>query len=153
MQRNKTDKADARLIADFCRTQKPALWVPPTPEIIDLQALTRRIEVLEEMLQMEKNRLAVAPAKAQPSIQRISTILAQEIDDLKTQIKKHIDQNPTLKEQNKLLQTIPGIGEKTAHLLLSENEFSRYQSARQIAAYAGVTPKKRESGTSLKQTN
>ena len=153
MQRNKTDKADARLIADFCRTQKPALWVPPTPEIIDLQALTRRIEVLEEMLQMEKNRLAVAPAKAQPSIQRISTILAQEIDDLKTQIKKHIDQNPTLKEQNKLLQTIPGIGEKTAHLLLSEIEFSRYQSARQIAAYAGVTPKKRESGTSLKQTN
>ena len=153
MQRNKTDQADARLIADFCRTQKPALWVPPTPAIIDLQALTRRIEVLEEMLQLEHNRWAVAPVKAQPSIQRISTILAQEIADLKTQIKQHMDQNPDLKEQNKLLQTIPGMGEKTAHLLLSEIEFARYNSARQIAAYAGVTPKKRESGTSLKQTN
>ena len=153
MQRNKTDQADARLLADFCLTQNPSLWVPPAPEIIALQALTRSIEVLEEMLQMEKNRWAVAPLQAQPSIQRISQTLGQEIADLKTQCKEHIDQNPDLKAQNELLQTIPGIGEKTAHLLLSEIEFSRYDSARQIAAYAGVTPKKRESGTSLKQTN
>ena len=153
LQRNKTDKADARLIADFCWTQKPARWVSPSPAIIALQALTRRIEVLEEMLQMEKNRWAVAPLQAQPSIQRISQTLGQEIADLKTQCKEHIDQNPDLKAQNEWLQTIPGIGEKTAHLLLSEIEFSRYESARQIAAYAGVTPKKRESGTSLKQTN
>ena len=152
MQRNKTDKADARLIADFCLTQNPLQWLPPAPQVVELQALTRRIEVLEEMLQMEKNRLDVSPTKTKPSIKRIIKTFEQEIENLKKSIKEHINQNPDLKGQNKLLQTIPGIGEKTAQMLLAEIEFSRYDSARQIAAYAGVTPKKSESGTSLKQT-
>ena len=51
------------------------------------------------------------------------------------------------------MQTIPGIGARTANLLLSEVEFDRYDSARAIAAQAGVTPRKKQSGTSLKQTS
>jgi transposase len=153
LQRNKTDKADARLIADFCVTQKPPLWLPPSPEVAELQALTRRIEVLEEMLQAEKNRLEMTPPKTRPSVQRMIQTLVQEIEDLKVSIDDHLDQHPDLKEQQELLQSIPGIGEKTAQLLLSEIEFSRYESARQVAAFAGVTPKKKDSGSSLKQTN
>jgi transposase len=153
MQRNKTDQADARLIADFCATQNPPLWLPPTPVVAELQAYTRRIEVLEEMLQAEKNRLPISPPKTKPSIERMIQTLEQEIADLQASIDDHLDQNPELKEQQKLLQSIPGIGEKTAQLLLSEIEFSRYESARQVAAYAGVTPKKKDSGSSLKQTN
>ena len=153
MQRNKTDKSDARLIADFCLTQNPPPWLPPTPAVAELQALTRRIEVLEEMLQAEKNRLPIAPPKTQPSVARMIQTLEQEIADLRASINDHIDQNPDLKRQHELLQSIPGIGEKTAQLLLSEIEFSRYQSAREVAAFAGVTPKKKESGSSLKQTN
>ena len=38
LQRNKTDKADARLIAEFCATQPPPPWIPPAPEIRHLQA-------------------------------------------------------------------------------------------------------------------
>ena len=153
LQRNKTDKADARLIADFCLTQKPPLWAPPTPAVAELQALTRRIEVLQEMLQAEKNRLEVSPAKTKPSIARMIHTLEQEIADLEASIDDHLDQNPDLKQQQELLQSIPGIGEKTAQLLLSEIDFSRYASAREVAAFAGVTPKKKESGSSLKQTN
>jgi transposase len=153
MQRNKTDKADARLIADFCFTQNPAQWFPLVPQVAELQALNRRIEALEEMLQMEKNRLAVAPPKTKPSIKRMIRTFEQEIENLQQSIKDHIDQNPDLKEQSKLLQTIPGIAEKTANLLLGELEFSRYKSAREVAASVGVTPKRAESGTSLKTTN
>jgi transposase len=152
LQRNKTDKADARLIADFCLTQNPTQWFPPKPETIELQALVRRIESLEEMLQMEKNRLEVSPNKTKPSIKRMIKTFENEIKTLRKSIKEHIDHNPNLKEQDKLLQTIPGIGEKTSALLLGEIEFGRYDSARQVAAFAGVTPKKAESGTSLKQT-
>lgn len=152
LQRNKTDKADARLIADFCRTQNPAQWFPPPPEIIQLQALVRRIEALEEMLQMERNRLEVSPNKTQPSIKRMIKTFETEIETLRKSIKEQINNDPDLKEQDQLLQTIPGIGEKTSALLLGEIEFGRYQSARQVAAFAGVTPKKSESGTSLKHT-
>lgn len=153
LQRNKTDKADARLIAAYCAKENPPLWSPPKPEIAELQAFTRRIETLTEMLQMEKNRLETAPSKTKPSILRIIKTLEKEIENLRKNIKQHIDQNPDLKEQDQLLQTIPGISQKTSSLLLSEIEFSRYNSARQVAAFAGVTPQKAQSGTSLKQTS
>jgi transposase len=151
-QRNKTDKADARLIADFCLTQNPRQWFPLSPQVAELQALNRRIENLQEMLQMEKNRLEVTPPKTKSSVQRIIETLENEIESLQKNIKVHLDQNPDLKEQSQLLQTIPGIAEKTSCLLLGEIEFFRYQSAREVAATAGVTPKQEESGTSLKQT-
>ncbi len=153
LQRNKTDKADARLIAEFCATQNPAPWTPPTPEIRQLQALTRRIETLNEMLQMEKNRRDTAPAETHDSLDRISAALTEEITKLQKEIQQHLDQHPHLKAQRDLLLTIPGIGEKTAHLLLSEIDFARYEDARQVAAAAGVTPRRQESGTSLKRTN
>lgn len=152
MQRNKTDKADARLIADFCQTQNPRQWFPLPAPVAELQALNRRIENLEEMLQMEKNRLQVTPKKTQASVKRMIKTLETEIENLRSNIKEHLDQNPDLRQHHELLQTIPGIGEKTSNLLLGEIEFSRYKSAREIAALSGVTPKKAESGTSLNQT-
>ncbi len=152
MQRNKTDRLDARLIADFCLTQKPESWQPPSQEVKQLQSLVRRVEVLEEMLQAEENRLANASAEIKPSIERMIGLLKEETGELERQIKQHINRNPHLKEQSELLQTIPGIGKRTANLLLAEIEFERYSSARSLAAQAGVTPRKRQSGTSLKQT-
>ncbi len=153
MQRNKTDRLDARLIASFCQTQEPDEWLPPSAEVKQLQALVRRIEILEQMRQAEENRLANSVSEVQPSIERMIALLKEEIIELERQIKEHIDRHPNLKRQSVLLQTIPGIGSRTAHLLLSEIEFERYSSARSIAAQAGVTPQKRQSGTSLKQTN
>ncbi len=153
MQRNKTDRLDAQLIASFCQTQEPDQWLPPSVEVKQLQALMRRIEVLEEMRQAEENRLANSVSEVQPSIGRMIALLTEEIRELERQIKEHIDRHPNLKEQSRLLQTIPGIGSRTAQLLLSEIEFERYRSARSVAAQAGVTPRKRQSGTSLKQTN
>lgn len=50
MRRNKTHRLDARLIADFCLTQKPESWQPPSEEVKQLQSLVRRVEVLAEML-------------------------------------------------------------------------------------------------------
>jgi transposase len=152
MQRNKTDRLDACLIAAFCLTQRPDEWKPPSAEVKHLQSLVRRVEVLEEMLQAEENRLSNAALEIKPSIERMITLLKEEIKELERQTKWHINQHPNLKEQSELLQTIPGIGARTANLLLSEVEFERYSSARAIAAQAGVTPRKRQSGTSLKQT-
>jgi transposase len=152
LRRNKTDKVDARVIADFCLTQEPEQWLPSSPRVIKIQAFSRRIEALEEMLQAEKNRLDVSPKDTQSSIKRIIKTLEKEIEDLQKQIKDHINQDPKLKNQNDLLQTIPGIGEKTSSMLLGEVEFERFVSARDVAAYAGVTPKQRKSGTSLNFT-
>src|SRR6185503_7913918 len=57
LQRNKTDKLDARVIADFCRTQEPGLWRPPAPEKRELQEMVRRLSALIKEQTREQNRL------------------------------------------------------------------------------------------------
>jgi transposase len=153
MRRNKTDKADARLIADFCLAMEPDVWQPLPPEIKHLQALTRRIEVLEQILLSEKNRLEEsAPRSVKPSLKRMIKSLEEEIAEVKKLIKEHIDNNPDLKQQSDLLTSIPGIAEKTASMLLGELNFSAFDSARSLAAYVGLTPRKDQSGSSLNKT-
>ena len=46
----------------FCRDLKPALWQPAESAIAELQAFTRRLEALEQMVTQEKNRLSITPA-------------------------------------------------------------------------------------------
>lgn len=152
LQRNKTDPADARTIAAFCLAKDLDDWHPLPPEIKQLQALTRRIEALERMLLVETNRLEMAPDTTRPSIDRMIRNLKKEIDNVQRLIKDHIDDHPDLKQQSDLLQTIPGIGEKTARLLLGEIEFRSFTSARALAAHAGVTPRQFQSGKSLNWT-
>jgi transposase len=68
LSRAKTDKADAKLIARYALSMQPALWTPPPPEMRRLQALTRRIEHLLEIQQMERNRLDTADGSVKESI-------------------------------------------------------------------------------------
>src|SRR3954465_12528355 len=45
----------------------------------------------------------------------------------------------------------PGIAQMTAaHILAEITDITQYRSARQVAAYAGLVPRERQSGTSLR---
>jgi transposase len=153
LKRTKTDKADSILIAQFCQMHQPPAWTPHSDEIQHLQGLVRRIETLEEMLKMEENRLGSGGIcePVQESLEEHITYLKQQIDKTRRQIKDHIDHNPDLKGQAKLLESIPGIGATTAALLLAElGDISHFVNARQVAAFAGLVPCIRESGTSVR---
>lgn len=152
LKRNKTDAADARTIAEFCRAKEPDEWHPLPAEVKDLQALTRRIESLQEMLLSEQNRLELTAPEVRSSLRRVIRTLEKEIERVQGLIKEHINDHPDLKSQSDLLQSIPGIGEKTAQILLGELEFRVFESARALAAHAGVTPRKHDSGTSVRRT-
>ena len=148
--RNKTDKLDAQLIADFCATQQPAPWTPPPPEVRELQALERHLETLQNMRVQEHNRLtsAVPSAQVRKMLQEHLAFIDQQITELKEQIRQHIDEHPDLRHQRDLLVTIPGIAETTAAKLLGEN-IQAFSKERALAAYAGLSPQQRESGTSV----
>jgi transposase len=152
LSRTKTDKADSLLIARFCQMHQPPLWNPPDPAIRELQALVRRLETLDEMRLMEENRLesGVSCAVVRASLEEHIAYLQEKIEKTRRQIKDHIDGNPTLKKQRELLISIPGIGEATAALLLAEVDAAQFKSARQVAAFAGLVPKIRQSGTSVR---
>ena len=65
---------------------------------------------------------------------------------MSSQIQNHIDQHPDLKTKQALLETIPGIGKKTAAILLAEMPDPKHLSSKQMAALAGLTPEQLSSG-------
>lgn len=153
LSRTKTDKVDAELIARFCLAQEPSAWRPLPAEVRELQALVRRLESLIEMRVMEENRLSagIAVDSVRQSVEELLNHLNEQIKRTQELIRQHISKHPTLKQQSQLLDSIPGIAETTAALLLSEIVgITHYRSARQVAAYAGLVPRERQSGTSVR---
>jgi transposase len=145
--------ADAEQIARFCQLHQPPPWTPPAPEVRTLQALVRRLDALIEMRQSEKNRLAAGPAASEvvTSIETVLAFLDKEIKDIKAQIKEHINRHPDLRSKRDLLTSIPGIAESSAAAILSElGDVTQFSGARQVAAFAGLVPKLRQSGTSVR---
>lgn len=153
LSRTKTDKVDAELIARFCLAQQPMPWQPPAPELRELQVLVRRLESLVEMRVAEDNRLSagISTEAVRHSLEEHIAYLLEEIKQTEALIRQHINNHPDLKQQRDLLDSIPGIGETTAALLLAEIvNIKQYTSARQVAAYAGLVPRERRSGTSVR---
>jgi transposase len=153
LSRTKTDKVDAELITRFCLAQEPQAWHPPEPQVRQLQALVRRLESLVEMRVAEDNRLSsgISIEAVKHSLEEHIAYLLEEIKHTELLIREHIGNHPHLKEQSELLDSIPGIGATTAALLLAEiTDFKQYKSARQVAAYAGLVPRERRSGSSVR---
>jgi transposase len=153
LSRTKTDRVDAELIARFCQAQQPPAWTPLPVEVRELQALVRRLESLIEMRVMEENRLSsiIMVDAVRQSVEEHLTYLNQEIKHTEELIRNHINNHPGLKQQSQLLDSIPGIAETTAALLLSEiTDIKQYRSARQVAAYAGLVPRERQSGSRIR---
>lgn len=153
LQRTKNDQADADLIARFCRDTRPRLWTPPPPEQRELQALVRHLDDLIETRQQLKNRLTEGP-QHEPVVESLRKLIAQldeEIKRIEGQIKEHFDHYPDLKAAHDLLVSITSIGSRTAAVLLGEIERLRdYDRSAEAVAYAGLNPKERQSGTSIK---
>jgi transposase len=152
LSRTKTDRVDAELIARFCQTQKPQLWKPAAVEVRELQALVRRLDSLIEMQVMEENRLSsgLHPVGVRDSIESVISHLDEQIKRTEKLIQKHISNHPQLKTERDLLLSIPGLGEATVARLMSEINFHQYENARQVAAFAGLVPRLRESGQSVR---
>jgi transposase len=149
--RTKTDKVDAKLIADFCRERNPEPWKAPSPSEQALRALALRIDALQAMRTQESNRLEVARDIIKADIVAHIEWLENEITALQKKVHNHIDSDPDLKDKQALLQSIPGLGERTiATLLAFCIHPGRFDNARQAAAFAGLDPRQFESGSSVK---
>jgi len=152
LKRNKTDKADALLIAEFCQKEKIALWSPPKPVFKALKDMVHCLDDLKAMRQQERNRMEFMASDPLVESMRLEhlTWLDEKIKTLRAAIHKHIQQDPQLKHHSALLISIPGIGELTAARLLAEiRDFHEFRNARQLTAYAGLNPRQYQSGSSV----
>ena len=152
LQRNKSDKLDAELIARYCQSEQPAAWSPPAPEIKALRELVHQYDNLQASRQQLRNRLQAGLRSdvVRTQLQAQLDLIDQQLAELKAIIHDHIDQYPDLKQQHELLDSIPGIGAITSAKLLAV-DVRRFESARAFAAYAGLTPLNCTSGTSVRK--
>lgn len=153
LSRTKNDRVDAALIAGFCGERRPPAWHPQKREVQELQALVRRLEALIEMRTAEENRLSsgISVGTVRESVEQMLDYLAEQIKRTEALIRDHINSHPGLRLKRELLDSIPGIGETTAAALLAEvPDIKQYKSARQVAAFAGLVPRERQSGSSVK---
>ncbi|MFP5313035.1 MAG: IS110 family transposase [Actinomycetes bacterium] len=149
--RTKTDRVDAQLIASFCCERSPALWQAPSASKQALRAMVLRLDALQNMRTQESNRLEVAREAVKAGIASHIAWLDKEIDQLARQIRQHMDNDPDLKDKQELLDSIPGLGERTiACLLAFYGDLQRFDNARQAVAFAGLDPRQHESGSSVR---
>jgi transposase len=153
--RNKTDKADASLIARYCAAMAPPAWTPPPWEQRQLRAWSQRVQALKDMRQQEHNRLESYTVSGMTEVAaHAKTLIAwfdAEIKQLERDVDDHIDRHPDLKRDADLITSIPGIGNTTAARLLGQlGDIRRFSGAKAFAAFLGLTPRQRSSGTSLK---
>lgn len=152
LRRNKTDKADAQLICRFVEQEHEQLrrWSPLAPEQEAILELYRYVESLIGQRTQCQNRLGAAHSKiVAKSLRKMIRTLEGEIKSLRSEIDEIISGEPQLKEAYTLLLSIPGVSQITAQAILAEvPRIDEFESGRQLAAWAGLTPRHFQSGTS-----
>ncbi|WP_427622671.1 IS110 family transposase [Pseudomonas hunanensis] len=151
----KTDKSDAKMICRYGEEQAPDLWSPEPGYIVESKTLQGVVRLYFKQRTALKNTLHAmstskrGKGKLMRSILRQLKSLDKEIKLLETEIEKLIRANE--QELYTRLNTIPGVGRKTAMLLIvSTNGFRDFESSRQLSSYFGLAPNERSSGSSVR---
>jgi len=150
LSRVKTDKADSELIARFCQAMQPDLWQPTPNHIHELQQWVRRLDSLIANKNQENNRLDGASEAVSINIRTHIEFLDKQIKEVEELISNHIKGHQDLNDKSKLLDSIPGIGEKTIGVILAFLSVENFDSAKQVAAFVGLNPRPRQSGSSVR---
>jgi transposase len=153
---SKNDRIDSYVLARYGAAEQPAPWQPPSLAAQTLNALLARREALCQDIQREENRREKTdyamhtPAPVKDSIAQTLAFLNQQRAALDRQIDEHIDGDPTLKENDRLLQSIKGVGPRVAQRMNALMSTHCFKSAKALAAYMGLVPSERQSGSSVR---
>ena len=153
LSRNKTDKADAKLIAEYGSKFDEPSYQKPNQNINELRALYRCSLSLKKQAAECKNHLEhknVMPEFVVSSWETTLKNIKSQLKDIENKINEIIAASESLTEKFNNLISIPGIAETTAVAVLAEiGTIDKFLTARQLAAYIGVTPRHKNSETSV----
>jgi len=151
----KTDKSDSKLICEYAQKVDLKLWQGNSKVELECLQITRALAIYKKQMTMLKNKLHGEAVLGEPSkavvrsLKRSLTHLNKEAEILEDKLLALVKQS----HQDLLtrLKTIPGIGPKTAIMLVVlTGGFDRFTSAAELCSYAGLTPVIRQSGSSVK---
>ncbi|QBR11283.1 IS110 family transposase [Sphingobacterium sp. CZ-2] len=153
--RTKTDRKDAQLIAKFTSMTEPAQWRLPEEHVLRIRNLEGYIKGQKECRTMLTNRLhayehaGTLEPTLRKTIEEGIKRYDQDINEHERQVQQIIMEN--YGELNANLRSIPGIGPRSAALLIILTDgFSRFEGHRQLISYFGLAPRIFESGSSVR---
>ncbi|UOP04472.1 IS110 family transposase [Conchiformibius kuhniae] len=150
--RTKTDRADAVLIAEYAyrHADKIQKYETPTYEQNRLAKLLALFAQLNLQINQQQNRLHTAKDTFVLAAHRaVLDVLQKQLAATEREIRTCIQQQQGLSEQYNNLKTITGIGEKTAPVILHYLNLKRFRNANEFVAFAGLSPRIEQSGTSV----
>lgn len=159
-ERQKTDKVDALVLAEYAERMPFVPWQPPCREVLALRALSRRLLALVEQRTQAKNHLHAAKASVHtPTI--VTDDITLTIQQLEAQIQtlheaalELIAQHEHLAHTLALLTSIKGVAEVSAIKLMGELlVLPESMTAKQWVAMAGLDPRHHQSGSSEKKAH
>ena len=144
----KTDPVDARVLALFGERMRPPVREWLDEERRELADWIARQRQLVDQRTMERNRLqATRSAGARQSIQRMLALIAKELKRLASKLSAWWEQRGgAWQESEERLRSMPGVGPKTARVLIAHMPELGRANRRQIASLAGLAPFACESG-------
>ena len=152
-----TDKSCSQAIAQFGLERKLENWKKPNNVYREFQQLTRERDQIVQERSILKNQIhaekveAVSNSKSLERMELRIQFLNKQEKEIKIDITEIINKNPDIEKVIKRLMTIPGIGELTAVIVLAEtNGFELIRNKAQLASYAGLDVREKQSGTSIK---
>ena len=146
----KTDKADSKLIAEFANRHLDKLTSFRPSENPTLYKLINLLQQLKEQQKETQNRLHTAKdIYIKSTHEAIIELLEEKIDQTSKRIEVMIKQKESLNIEYQNLQTIPAIGKETAVILLRHLTDKNFETANKFVAFAGLSPKIEQSGTSV----
>lgn len=151
----KTDKSDARAIFEYGLSNDVPLYTALTDDQGECLQLFRLLESYVKKSTATKNKIHGEKALGFFSKSVLKSLdnnlkhLKKEISALEKRLLELVKKDQ--QQQLTLLQSIPGIGLKTAlFLLVITDGFRKFENASQLCSYAGITPTIRESGSSVR---
>ena len=152
-----TDKSCSQAIAQFGLERKLDNWVKPNDIYKELQQLTRERDQIVQERSIIKNQMHAENSEAGPNEKslarmrsRIKYLNSQE-KEIKGDIADIVNKNPDFHQIINRITTIPGVGALTAVIVLAEtNGFELIRNKSQLASYAGLDVREKQSGTSVK---
>ena len=155
LMRAKTDKKDAIMIAEYGRLNKPAVWVEEEGYALELKQLQAYLDQLNKQRtslirqQQAFDQCTVQNQKVRRGIKNQINRLERQIVIIEAEMVKIIKQHHA--EMFEQIQSIPGLGKKTSLMLIVlTGGFTKFENAKQLSSYFGLSPRIFESGKSIK---
>jgi len=143
----KTDKIDARIIAEYAAVIQPEVRPDSNHNVRVIKDLLARRRQLLTMSTMEKNRAHIMPKAFRADIQRHLRHLEKQVEKLDKRLDQKIEAESQWRDKRAVMLSMPGIGPTVVNTLLGDLPELGNLTNKQVAALTGVAPYNRDSGS------